>query len=126
MVHCLFSYFRKINQEYQNKQLNQMNYFTIQPPASLAAYVRFFWVLEGDVAQSYIHRSMADGCAELLFHYQGIFDELTESGKTEKSFRSGLSGQSQHFRRFTISENFGIFGVYLYPYAVQDLFSFHS
>lgn len=102
-----------------------MKYFTIKPPEYLAAYVRYFWVLEGEAsfAQPYIHRSMADGCAELIFHYTGVFDELLDDRSTERSFSSGLAGQSQQFRRFLIKQNFGIFGVYLYPFAVSQLFA---
>lgn len=102
-----------------------MKYITINPPESLARYVRFFWVLEGEACEEkpYIHRGMADGCAELVFHYHGVFDELFLNGKSEKSFNAGLDAQSQRFRRFSISQNFGIFGVYLYPYAVSHLFS---
>ncbi|KIO78905.1 AraC family transcriptional regulator [Pedobacter lusitanus] len=102
-----------------------MKYFTINPPEKLAAYVRFFWVLEGDATleSPYIHRSMADGCAELLFHYQGIFDELIPEKPEEKAFASGLAGQSLLIRRFVIRSNFGIFGAYLYPFAISQLFS---
>jgi AraC-like DNA-binding protein len=102
-----------------------MNYTTIKPPERLAEYVRYFWVLEGEasVNKPYIHRSMADGCAELIFHYTGIFDELLPNKSIEKSFSAGLAGPSQHFMRFSIQQNFGIFGVYLYPYAVAQLFS---
>ncbi|MBC7874422.1 MAG: helix-turn-helix transcriptional regulator, partial [Ferruginibacter sp.] len=102
-----------------------MNYFTIQPPQHLAEYVRFFWVLEGEASldNPYTHRSMADGCAELLFHYNGIFDELVQGNSIESSFQSGIGGQSQIVRRFIIKNNFGIFGAYLYPFAVSQLFS---
>lgn len=102
-----------------------MNYFTIPPPKNLAAYVRYFWVLEGEASinQAYVHRSMADGCAELIFHYHGVFDELISDSTTEKSFSSGLSGAAQRFRRFSINQNFGIFGAYLYPFAAAQLFS---
>jgi AraC-like DNA-binding protein len=102
-----------------------MKYFTIQPPEKLAEYVRYFWVLEGEasIGCHYIHRSMADGCAELIFHYNGVFDELINDTAIEKSFSSGLAGPSQRFRRFLIKQNFGIFGAYLYPFAVSQLFS---
>lgn len=100
-----------------------MKYFTIPPPLDLARFVRFFWVLEHDVADSepYFHRTMADGCAEMVFHYQGRFDEIIDDDKKRLSFRSGIHGQSQSFRRFVIGENFGIFGVYLYPFAIPAL-----
>lgn len=105
-----------------------MQYYTIQPPPSLSTYVRYFWVLEGEASldRPYVHRSMADGCAELLFHYQGVFDELFVSASTEKSFSAGLAGPSQRHRRFFIQQPFGIFGVYLYPFAVAQLFSLPS
>jgi hypothetical protein len=78
-----------------------MNYYTIGPPLSLSPWVRFFWVLESD--QPYCHRSMADGCAEMVFHYKGVFDDITTS-KTEKSFITGLHGPSKFYRRFIIHE----------------------
>jgi AraC-like DNA-binding protein len=105
-----------------------MRYITIQPPESLTGVVRYFWILEGEASgkKKYIHRSMADGCAELIFHYKGAFDELVADGLCEKSFSSGLAGQSQKFRRFQIEQDFGIFGVYLYPFAVSQLFAFSA
>ena len=105
-----------------------MKYFTIPPSPALAKYVRFFWVLEHEVAsgQPYIHRTMADGCAEMIFHYKGRFDEFVSGDQTELSFHSGIHGQSQTFRRFIIHEDFGIFGVYLYPFAIPALFGMPS
>ncbi|KQS33319.1 helix-turn-helix domain-containing protein [Dyadobacter sp. Leaf189] len=101
-----------------------MHYYTILPPPDLAAYIRCFWVLEHEVSacKPYFHKTMADGCAELIFHYQGRFDEIAQSGKTALSFTSGLSGPSSQFRRFCIGESFGIFGVYLFPFALPGLF----
>jgi AraC-like DNA-binding protein len=98
-----------------------MTYYTIAPPPSLAAYVRFFWVLEGN--EPYCHRSMADGCAEMVFHYKGLFNEVTIPSRVERSFASGLHGPAKNFRRFSIDQSFGIFGVYLYPFAIPQLFS---
>src|SRR6187399_1387737 len=104
-----------------------MNYEVIQPSAFLSKFVRFFWVLEHDGVNNspYVYRSMADGCVELLFHYKGNFEELTD-GKKLSQYKSILHGQSQKFRRFETTENFGIFGAYLYPFAVPYLFSVPS
>ena len=105
-----------------------MKYFTIPPSPALAKYVRFFWVLEHEIGsgQPYIHRTMADGCAEMIFHYKGRFDEFISAEKAEPSFYSGIAGQSPTFRRFIIHEDFGIFGVYLYPFAIPVLFGMPS
>jgi AraC-like DNA-binding protein len=101
-----------------------MQYYTILPPSDLAAYVRFFWVLEHEVSaeQPYFHKTLADGCAELIFHYKGRFDEIDQSGRIELSFVSGISGPSTRYRRFRIGDDFGIFGVYLFPFAIPVLF----
>jgi len=98
-----------------------MNYYTIAPPKALSPYVRFFWVLESD--EPYCHRSMADGCVEMIFHYKGVFDEITKSGQMERSYTAGLHGPSQNYRRFITDKGFGIFGVYLYPFAIPQFFS---
>jgi len=98
-----------------------MNYYTIAPPPALSPYVRFFWVLESD--EPYCHRSMADGCAEMIFHYKGVFDEITTDGQATQSFLSGLHGPSKNYRRFITDRSFGIFGVYLYPFTIPYLFS---
>ena len=105
-----------------------MNYVTISPSPKLAGFVRCFWILEDEISpeKPYIHRSMADGCAELIFHYQGCFDEIFSDNKREPSFHSGLHGQSQHYRRFITDRNFAIFGVYLYPFALPLLFKMPS
>lgn len=102
-----------------------MKFFTIKPPLGLAKYVRYFWVLEGNASydKPYIHRSMAHGYTELIFHYNGIFDELISDNVSEKSILSGLAGQSQTFKRFAINQDFGIFSAYLYPFAATHLFS---
>ncbi|ELR68956.1 Transcriptional regulator, AraC family [Fulvivirga imtechensis AK7] len=98
-----------------------MNYQIIPPPPQLAQHVRFFWVLESEAP--YIHRSLACGCPELIFHYKGTFDEVTDPDNREKSFVSGIHGQSQKFRRFITTQGFGIFGVYLYPFAIPHFLS---
>ncbi|GAB2799073.1 helix-turn-helix domain-containing protein [Rhabdobacter roseus] len=98
-----------------------MYYATQLPTPPLRDYVRFFWVLEGEVppGQPYVHRSMADGCPELIFHYQGTFTDLQQAAP---SFTAGMHGQAQRHSRFAIQESFGILGVYLYPFALPRLF----
>ena len=68
---------------------------------------------------------MADVCAEMVFHYQGRFDELT-NGKSENSSLTAVQGPSLQIRRFKTDHPFGIFGVYLYPYSIPLLFDMPS
>lgn len=105
-----------------------MKYFTIKPSKKLSDYVRFYWVLEGSVSsqQPYIHRTLANASPELIFHYKGPFEELTFSNQSERSFLTGLHAQTNKVRRFIVKSDFGIFGVFLQPYAVPPLFGIPS
>lgn len=101
-----------------------MNYYTIPPSKKLEGLVRFFWVFEcSRPQQSFIYRSMADSCTELIFHYKGTFDELLGGGSKKGSSPSGIHSQTLKHRRFLTDESFGIFGAYLYPYAAQSFFN---
>jgi AraC-like DNA-binding protein len=103
-----------------------MLYEVFEPPAELAPYVRFFWALEGEVSsgERYVHRSLADGCVEMVFHYRSAFDEITSTGSVETSPLASIQAQSTRYRRFVTQECFGIFGAYLYPFAIPRLFTF--
>lgn len=108
-----------------------MKYFIIQPPEQLKPFVRFFWVFENELnGEPYIYRSMADGCAEMIFHYKGTFDEIGQgnlpSVKNNKYPMSLVHSQSNSFKEFKTNENFGIFGAYLYPFVLPQLFSLPS
>ena len=105
-----------------------MNYYTIQPPLSLKPYVRCFWVLEHELGadkDSYIYRSIADGCVEMVFHYQSAFDEIITCGVAH-NWQSGIHFQSNTYRRFETRQSFGIFGAYIYPFAVPYFFNVPS
>jgi AraC-like DNA-binding protein len=104
-------------------------YYTIPPTPELAPYVRAFWVFEHAVApgSSYVYRSMADGCAEMVFHYKALWREVKEDDSSGALYpHSLLHAQSKSYKRFTTQESFGIFGVYLYPFAVPQLFGHSS
>ncbi len=103
-----------------------MLYQTYPPSPRLAPYVRFFWALESDVAPGteFVHRSMADGCVEIVFHYRAKFDEIEPEGTRIVSPLASIQAQSTQFRRFSTHESFGIFGAYLYPYAIPRLFAY--
>src|SRR5690606_2425904 len=97
-----------------------LKYRTIKPADAVKNYVRFYWSLESD--EPYTHYSMADVCPELIFHYHGQFQEICDDGRQELSFISGISAPSSVTRKFTIDKGFGMFGVYLFPYAIPLLF----
>jgi AraC-like DNA-binding protein len=103
-----------------------MKYFTVPPPPRLAPYVRCFWVFEGEAsdAEPYIYRGYADGCTELVFHYQNPFDIILPDESTTPGFSAGIHAQTRTFSRNIVYRNFGIFGCYLYPYAIPRLFGF--
>lgn len=102
-----------------------MLYQVFDPPPLLAPYVQFFWALEDDVASGakFVHRSMADVGVEMVFHYRAKFDEITNDGTIDTSPVASIQAQSTKFRRFTTGESFGIFGAYLYPFAIPRFFS---
>ena len=103
-----------------------INYQVFKPSERLSKYVRFFWCLENDDNSApFIHRSVADGLAELIFHYKGTFEELEENNRVKQAF-SMVHAQSQKARRFETKERFGIFGAYLYPFALPFLFKMPS
>ena len=97
-----------------------MRFQIIPSSPGLRNFVRYFWILESHTP--YVHRHTADGCAELLFHYRGTFDEFTKNGQ-EESALSLIHGPSSHYKRYETQSGFGIFGVYLYPYALPGLLS---
>jgi AraC-like DNA-binding protein len=103
-----------------------MKYVTFAPSPKLAQFVRFFWALEADLSEGeeFVHRSVADGSVEMVFHYRATFDEIDNNGVPALSPISNIQGQSTGFRRFVTSDSFGLFGAYLYPFAIPRFFGF--
>lgn len=103
-----------------------MQYYTIKPSESIADYVRFFWVLEGEGSfnNPFFHRALPDYCPELIFYCDGHFIFDRNRSTSEKTFSSGIYGQSQHYYKFKSEMKFRIFGAYLYPYTIPHLLSF--
>ncbi len=50
-------------------------------------------------------------------------NRYTSSSEVERTFRSGVYGQTREFRKFTTENDFSIFGIDLYPYSFPYLFS---
>lgn len=101
-----------------------MKFNTYIPSKQLASVVRFYWSLEGVIPsnETYIHRTFANHCPELIFHYGGKFNEIQTDNTVKSTFQTGIHGQTNKIRRFTALHSCGIFGVMLQPYAIQILF----
>src|SRR5688500_15449447 len=99
-------------------------YVTFPPPPQLAGHVRMFWAFEHCVPEGepYIYRSLADGCAEMVFHYKARFAQL--DGSCDQT--AVVHAQTSQYRRFLTHGSFGIFGAYLYPSALPQLFGISS
>lgn len=100
-----------------------MNFKVIQPPQQLADYVRFFWFSEGkaSIDKPFVHHAFAYPCPELIFCYKGQF-KYNVGFDAEKTLTPGIYGQTQVFSKVASKEDFGVFGFYLYPHALPQLF----
>jgi len=101
-----------------------MRFETFKPPEMLKSIVWCFWLLEGDASPThpFTNRPPASSLVNLIFHYQGGFHMVSPNGETQHPFITGIHAQTDKFSDISIQQNFGIFGVFLYPYSVRMLF----
>ena len=100
-----------------------MFYKVIKPPASLAKWVKSFWIVEGETIRTtpMLYRLMADPCPEIVFQYRNQFSNY-ESGKTgETDPISSITGQNNLYRELMVTGKYGLIGVCIYPFTVQKL-----
>jgi AraC-like DNA-binding protein len=97
--------------------LNIMSHAVFSPPDQLKNLVRYFWFLESSPGEVFPneYQSMADGCPELIFQYNGGFLEYT-------NFKAYLRAQHCEHKRLTMGKSIGLFGVRFYPHAIYQLF----
>jgi AraC-like DNA-binding protein len=102
-----------------------VDYRMYKPQGALAHFVRFFWGLDVQVEGSspFVHRALPDNCLELIFYCKGSLSISSLDGDEGNTFASGIFGQAQKFRQFKTNDDFNLFGVYLYPYALNLLFN---
>jgi AraC-like DNA-binding protein len=102
-----------------------IDYKMFKPHGVLAHFVRFFWNLEAQVDGScpFVHRALPDNCIEVIFYCKGDLSITSRDGDEGKTFSSGIFGQAQKFRQFKTNRDFSLFGVYIYPYALNTLFN---
>ncbi|WP_207433609.1 AraC family transcriptional regulator [Sabulibacter ruber] len=95
-------------------------YQQFPPPPHLAEFVRYFWVAEGqEISAPYHFSSVANGCAQLTFHYKGSFLSPCSNQAVPEFY---LYGPSNKPTEIITQENFGMIGVALYPYTASLLF----
>jgi AraC-like DNA-binding protein len=104
-------------------QNERMDFKIIPPPEQLADYVRFFWYLEYNASSDkpFIHHAFAHHCSEFIFCYKGQF-KFKSAFEREKNLFSGIYGQTKTTSKVISDTDFGIFGFYLYPHALAQLF----
>jgi AraC-like DNA-binding protein len=98
-----------------------MEYAIYLPPAHLRNYVKCFWSLENSKGEAPppVYKSMADGYTEIVFATNGAFREYY-------NYAGYLLPQHTNHRTLTIGNNLGMFGIRLYPYAIEPLFKISS
>jgi len=101
-----------------------MEFKTFLPAKHLTNIVKYYWTLDCELSptEMYVHRTLANHCPEIIFHYGSEFRELEMDGKIKQTFRTGIHSQTDKIRKFTASNNCGIFGAVLKPYAPTLLF----
>jgi AraC-like DNA-binding protein len=93
-----------------------MEYAVFIPPPHLRSFVKYFWSLENskDEVLPPVYKSMAEGYTEIVFSTNGSFREYFDySGYV-------LPHHVTH-RSLSIGKTIGLFGIRLYPYALQSL-----
>jgi AraC-like DNA-binding protein len=98
-----------------------MEYAIYLPPVHLRPYVKCFWSLDnskGEVLPPE-YKSMADAYTEVVFSTNGSFKEYY-------NYTGYLLPQHAVHRTLTIGKTIGLFGIRLYPYALQPLFGVAS
>lgn len=93
-----------------------MNYSLIPPPRQLQHLVKCFWTIEtvpGEFKPDKYYL-MADACPEILFQYKGGF-KLYAKEKAHVRVQHTVS------KNLALENEFGFFGVRLFPHAIQQL-----
>ncbi len=100
-----------------------MNYSIIQPPLHLAEFIRQLWFLEYSATTDipFVHDAFAHHCCEIVFCYKGEFS-IQVAGDRKNKLISGFYGQTKEISKITSATSFGVLGLYLYPYALPQLF----
>ncbi|HWO00469.1 MAG TPA: helix-turn-helix domain-containing protein [Blastocatellia bacterium] len=93
-----------------------MQYEEFRPAAPLAKYVKCFWVLEAEAADSpNQERILPDGCAEIVFQLADPFNQLTPDGTTHRQPLAMLVGQMRRHLLIQPTGRVRVMGVRFWP-----------
>ncbi|MCH8550861.1 MAG: helix-turn-helix domain-containing protein [Natronospirillum sp.] len=99
------------------------NFEFLAPPADLQSFIKFIWVFEGRASAEdpYFHRTPVDGCTQLIFAFRGGFCRQADPSQCSQQLKSALIAQTTTSLTYRLSEDFGLFGVCLYPFSIPYL-----
>lgn len=95
-----------------------MRYTTFEPTKELQDLVRFWWALDSSAEGTAPHRLMAETCPNIIVVRQGSFTEADGHLAPDIHLAGPLS------RTFDMVAHgpYSLFGIYLWPWAVRQLF----
>lgn len=90
-----------------------MDYQSYAAPASLAAFVKCYWTLEGTLSEK--QHIVPDGCMEMIFHYGDLFRQYLADGSSILQPRAFVFGQVTSPLTIEPTGTTGIFAVRFHP-----------
>lgn len=90
----------------------------IKPVAALAPYVRHYWILQDDAAETVSERTLPVGCIQLVFHKGKRLFLQNEARLQPQAF---VCGQSAGFSDVVSTGRIEMITVVLQPYAAKAL-----
>ncbi len=93
------------------------------PSLPLAAYIKYFWVLES-CGETHSELVYPTGNFQLLFHYKIPFCNVFANGTKIPQAQFLVSGQKSSYSNVMTYQQHGVVGVELYPFAAFAFFPF--
>jgi AraC-like DNA-binding protein len=102
-----------------------MLYKEFHPGTLLSAFVRCFWVLEGEQSQTSVQRVVPDGSPEMVFHYGDPFQKWCDHTKRWEVQNPFLMiGQATQSLLLRPGLRTGVVGVRFHPYGAAPFLNF--
>lgn len=102
-----------------------MHYQEYAPSATLAPYIKCFWVLESDDPGPHEReRIFPDGSIEWIYHYGDQFHKYTGDDQAILQSRSFFHGQLKRWFELQATGRIGVFGVRFHPAGLHPFIDF--